>query len=85
MKKVIITGGAGFIGSHLVDTLLGQGHSVTVADSFLTGRYINLSHADQHQAITVVQQDMSSPNAPDHLPGPFDQVYNLACPASPRG
>ena len=82
---ILITGGAGFIGSHLVDAMLAEGHHVTVADNFLTGRYANIAHAGEHPRFAIHEQEMAEPSATDALPGPFDRVYNLACPASPRG
>ena len=82
---ILITGGAGFIGSHLTDALMAQGHHVVVADSFLTGRFSNIDHPHIDGEIDILQQDMTEASAPDHLIGPFDRVYNLACPASPRG
>jgi nucleoside-diphosphate-sugar epimerase len=83
--RILITGGAGFIGSHLTETLLSQGHHVVVADSFLTGRYTNLAGVERHAGLEIVHQDLTDATAPDNLAGPFDRVYNLACPASPRG
>jgi UDP-glucuronate decarboxylase len=83
--NILITGGAGFIGSHLAEALLAQGHRVVIADSFLTGRYSNLTGYAGHGNLEIVQQDMTDDTAPENLPGPFDRVYNLACPASPRG
>lgn len=82
---ILITGGAGFIGSHLVDALLDQGHQVDVADNFLTGRYTNIAHAERQPGFRIVEQDMIEADTPNALRGPFDRVYNLACPASPRG
>jgi nucleoside-diphosphate-sugar epimerase len=58
---------------------------VVVADSFLTGRYVNLTHVQDHPNLSVIYQDMSRPIPPGPLLAPFDRIYNLASPASPRG
>lgn len=83
--NILVTGGAGFIGSHLVDALLAQGHHVVIADSFLTGRYANVAHLDTNPSIQIVEIDITEATTADELPGPYDRVYHLACPASPRG
>jgi UDP-glucuronate decarboxylase len=83
--RILITGGAGFIGSHLADALVVQGHNVVVADNFLTGRYANLRHLESHDRLSIVQVDMTEKLEIAALDGPFHRVYNLACPASPRG
>lgn len=76
MKKIIVTGGAGFIGSHLVGRLLDEGNEVVVIDNFTTGRKTNLS---SHPQLTVVDQDVTVPM--DY--GGVNEIYHLACPASP--
>ena len=76
MKKVLVTGGAGFIGANLCRALLQRGYSVTVLDNFCTGRRENLQGLD----LAIIASDLCSvPDLPDH----FDAVINLACPASP--
>lgn len=76
--KVLITGGAGFIGSHLTARLLSEGHSVIVVDNFQTGRRANLSHLQGNDRLEIVRHDVVTPMMFD-----VDQIYNLACPASP--
>jgi len=78
LKKILITGGAGFIGSHLVRELLLDGHEVTVMDNLFTGTKQNLYGLEAEPRFTFVLQDVTEP-----FWGQFDQIYNLACPASP--
>lgn len=85
MLHTLVTGGAGFIGSHLVDRLLGRGDHVVVVDNFLTGRYANLTHLEGHPRLSIVHQDLAQPFSEGVIPGPFDRVFNLASPASPKG
>ncbi len=78
-KNVLITGGAGFIGSHLCDRLLQDGLNVVCLDNLVTGSMSNLQNALQNPQFFFVKQ-----NVQESLPrGPFHQIYNLACPASP--
>ena len=77
-KKVLVTGGAGFLGSHLVDKLLAQGHEVICADNLFTGNKFNLEQALQHHRFEFLRHDVSFP-----LYVEVDEIYNLACPASP--
>lgn len=79
-KNVIIAGGAGFIGAHLVRALLGFGAQVVVLDNFHTGRRENLA---DHPALTVVEHDIITPWDPPAAQPPVDVIFNLACPASP--
>ncbi len=87
MKHIIITGGAGFIGSHLCDTFLSRGYAVTAVDNLLTGKLDNLSDAFSHPHFQFLEQDICQPLAPEELP--FLSQYGLhgilhfACPASP--
>jgi UDP-glucuronate decarboxylase len=78
MKRVLVTGGAGFIGSHLVERLLNKGHEVICLDNFFTGSKENILHLMDHQYLEVVRHDVIQPILLE-----VDEVYNLACPASP--
>ncbi len=79
MKKILVTGGAGFLGSHLCDRLIAQGHDVICLDSFFTGSQANIAHLKPHPRFRLLTQDVTDPIAIDVL----DEIYNLACPASP--
>jgi UDP-glucuronate decarboxylase len=78
MNKILITGGAGFLGSHLTEYLLKAGHEVLVADNFFTGSKGNLTHLLNDSKLEVMRHDVTFP-----LYVEVDQIYNLACPASP--
>src|SRR5205085_11237045 len=78
--RVLVTGGAGFLGSHLCDALLAQGHSVVAVDTFLTGRKENLQHLSRDNRFQLEEHDICQPF--DF--GPVDFVLNFASPASPR-
>jgi UDP-glucuronate decarboxylase len=80
-KRILVTGGAGFLGSHLCERLIGDDHVVVALDSFQTGVPDNLAHLADSGRLKVVQHDIVEP-LPDTLPR-FDEIYNLACPASP--
>ncbi len=78
--RILVTGAAGFIGSHLCDHLLTLGHTVIGVDNLLTGDRVNLQAAEQNSQFTFIEHDIIEPLfIDDHL----DQIYNLACPASP--
>ena len=79
--KVLVTGGAGFIGSHLCDALLGLGHEVVAVDNFLTGRPANVRHLGNHPGFRLVEHDVITPLQEDGL----GAVFHLASPASPVG
>jgi nucleoside-diphosphate-sugar epimerase len=81
--RALVTGGAGMIGSHLVDALLARGDRVVVVDNLLTGRRRNLDHLATNPALTVVEADVCAAGNPLLRVGPVDQVYHLASPASP--
>lgn len=79
-SRVVVTGGAGFLGSHLCQRLLADGHRVTCVDNFVTGRPENVAHLAGHGGFDLVESDVT-----DGLPvaGPVDAVLHLASPASP--
>jgi UDP-glucuronate decarboxylase len=77
-KRILISGGAGFIGSHLCERLLGQGHDVICADNFYTGTRDNIAHLLSNPHFEVIRHDVCFP-----LYVEVDEIYNLACPASP--
>jgi UDP-glucuronate decarboxylase len=77
-KRVLITGGAGFIGSHLADRLLAAGHHVICVDNFFTGVRENIAHLLGNPFFEVLRHDITFP-----LYVEVDEIYNLACPASP--
>ncbi len=76
--RILVTGGAGFIGSHLCERLLGEGHEVICLDNFFTGRRENVLHLLENPRFELVRHDVVEPVLLE-----VDQIYNLACPASP--
>jgi len=81
MKKILITGGAGFIGSHLIDYLVKQGHEVICVDNFFSGKRENIEHHFKNPKFQLIKHDISLPF--NHKIENLDQIYNLACPGSP--
>jgi UDP-glucuronate decarboxylase len=77
-KRVLVTGGAGFLGSHLCDRLIEKGHDVLCIDNYFTGSRDNLAHLLQNPHFEVMRHDVTVP-----LYVEVDEIYNLACPASP--
>lgn len=77
-KRTLVTGGAGFIGSHLCERLLAEGHMVICVDNFYTGSRANIAHLLAHPMFEVIRHDITFP-----LYVEVDEIYNLACPASP--
>jgi len=77
-KKILVTGGAGFVGSHLVDKLMQEGHEVLVVDNFFTGQKKNIEHWHHHPNFSLFIHDVTEPIMLE-----VDQIYHLACPASP--
>jgi len=78
MKKILVTGGAGFLGSHLCERLLVAGHDVLCVDNFFTGVKGNVAHLMKHPNFELMRHDITFP-----LYVEVDEIYNLACPASP--
>ena len=79
MKKILVTGGAGFLGSHLCDRLVEEGHHVLCVDNYFTGSKKNIEHLLDNPLFEVIRQDVCFP-----LYVEVDEIYNLACPASPK-
>ena len=77
-KRILVTGGAGFLGSHLCERLLNEGHEVLCLDNFYTGRRANIAHLINNPYFEVLRHDICFP-----LYIEVDEIYNLACPASP--
>ncbi len=78
IQRILVTGGAGFLGSHLCERLLADGHEVICADNFFTGTKANVAHLLDHPRFELMRHDVTFP-----LYVEVDQIYNLACPASP--
>ena len=78
MKKILVTGGAGFLGSHLCDRLINEGHEVLCLDNFFTGSKNNITHLLGNPNFELIRHDVTFPIYLE-----VDQIYNLACPASP--
>ncbi|GKQ52164.1 UDP-glucuronic acid decarboxylase family protein [Bradyrhizobium sp. Ce-3] len=78
MAKVLVTGGAGFLGSHLCERLVAQGHDVLCVDNYFTGSRANIAHLIGNPRFEIMRHDVTFP-----LYVEVDQIYNLACPASP--
>jgi len=81
--RVLVAGGAGFLGSHLCDALLERGDEVVCVDNFVTGSTHNVAHLAGHDAFRLVDHDICAP-LPDSLEAPVDAIMNLASPASPK-
>jgi len=78
MKTILVTGGAGFLGSHLCERLLREGNDVLCVDNYFTGTRRNIAHLVSHPNFEVIRHDITLP-----LYVEVDEIYNLACPASP--
>jgi UDP-glucuronate decarboxylase len=78
MKRILVTGGAGFIGSHLCERLLADGHEVIALDNYFTGHKRNITNLLDHDYFELVRNDVINPYVVE-----VDEIYNLACPASP--
>jgi UDP-glucuronate decarboxylase len=77
-RRILVTGGAGFLGSHLADRLIAEGHEVLCVDNFYTGRRQNVAHLSSNPRFELMRHDVTFP-----LYVEVDEIYNLACPASP--
>ncbi|KPK82283.1 MAG: NAD-dependent dehydratase, partial [Bacteroides sp. SM23_62_1] len=78
MKRILVTGGAGFIGSHLCERLLKEGNEVVCLDNYFTGSKRNIIHLQKHPYFEIIRHDITMPFYIE-----VDEIYNLACPASP--
>src|SRR5258706_2586392 len=77
-QRILVTGGSGFLGSHLCERLLARGANVICVDNYFTGSRTNIEHFLAHQHFEVIRHDVTFP-----LYVEVDEIYNLACPASP--
>jgi len=77
-KRILVTGGAGFLGSHLCEYLLEEGHDVLCIDNYFTGQKKNIVHLLQHPYFELIRHDVTMPFFAE-----VDEIYHLACPASP--
>src|SRR3954469_24823739 len=77
-SQILVTGGAGFLGSHLCERLLAEGHEVLCVDNFFTSSRRNIEHLIGHKRFELMRHDVTFP-----LYVEVDEIYNLACPASP--
>ena len=80
-RTILVAGGGGFLGSHLCETLLDQGHNVCCVDNFFSGLRANVAELEHRRGFRLVEHDICR-RLPQKL-GPVDEIYNLACPASP--
>jgi len=78
MKRILVTGGAGFIGSHLCERLLQEGHEILCLDNYFTGSKKNIAHLLGNPYFELIRHDITTPYFVE-----VDEIYNLACPASP--
>ena len=79
--RIVVSGAAGFIGSHFCDRLLADGHTVVGLDNFLTGAARNLAHLADEPRFSLIRQDITEPFS---IEGAVDAVVNMASPASPK-
>jgi len=76
--RILVTGGAGFLGSHLCERLLNEGNEVVCLDNYFTGRKANIAHLLENPHFEIMRHDVIDP-----FKAEVDRIYNLACPASP--
>jgi dTDP-glucose 4,6-dehydratase len=82
-RRAVVTGGAGFLGSHLCERLLDSGVEVDCVDNLLSGSRRNIAPLEGRAGFRFVECDVSAPECLGRLPGPYDVVLHFACPASP--
>jgi dTDP-glucose 4,6-dehydratase len=83
--RILISGGAGFLSSHLSDLLLAQGHEIVGVDNFITGKPENIAHLRGNPHYSFVRHDVIEPLTAAQIDGPIDRIYHMASPASPVG